>query len=278
MEPVLNRLTAFLFVLSLAGSAFAGEDTKPASDPLETARRDIESLSSVNQNGVTKGQLPEASVPIPTFSQSTSGVKPAEADSRATVSQGWLLDALRNMDAQGQQKGFRDATKSPSNEPKNPRQGDEAAANPLHSYLDQWLSPQDKKLLLGTMKGSSAVDRNQQPRAETFRGDRSDSEFSLTSMDKPRERSVGLAPKRENPYLLFGDEDQRSSFSTPVTPAPGLQRPTSNSTLPVMKEGSYPLIHDAAPALDNRKSEDLLPVPTAPLIDERRYFPQLRRF
>ena len=278
MEPALSKFLVCALALSLAGSAAAGDEPKKSEDALETARRDLRALPTVEGNVLPGERLPDASVPVPTFTPLTtnSGKNPSDDNRTTPSSEGWLLDALKKGDELKSQQADRDLNKLRGTDPASSRRLEQTTPNPLRTYLDLWLSPQDKRLLTAKKSEPRTFDRG---------GIRQDQPFRPTADVQPlaelggkRQPTFGTSAPRPNPYLTPA-ETEPSALAEPLAPLPKTSRVTTgNNGLIPFSESTYPVSHDTGPTLESRKPEEPLPAPTAPLIDERRYFPQLRRF
>ena len=138
-----------------------------------------------------------------------------------------------------------------------------AAANPLNDFMAAWISSRDRDLLLGDQW--------------TGKADSSFKDIRLLNAPAPRHNGLaGLNPagsettRLENPYLNPPDLELREE--APSVPIPDLagSRPITQPTAPL------PML--AEPPVEQRSSQDALPLPLTKPEDDARYFPQLKRF
>lgn len=279
MAPASAQSLLALLLLSITGVAFAEESTTKSKDALETARRDLQAIKI--EPAILPGErFPDANLSLPSFTPLTiSGPSQREKSGTAEPSKGWLLDALQKpSDAQ---KGSllrydRDLRKERGADPQEAqRRQTTPVNNPLRTYVDQWLSPQDKRLLAPDTPPQNSWDRANLRRDQPLR-ERTESAYAPAVGTNPRQGFLtNTAGERVNPYLVPAENERL--VPEPLAPLPSSNR-TSTTSLAPLPVNSYSPPQDTAPTLRQTKPEETLPPPTAPLVDERRYFPQLRRF
>jgi hypothetical protein len=268
-------------VAVLLGATVARAETPaPATDPLDAARRDLRALPATGRSQEVLGKssgFGSASLPALTIPNS-SDVPQSKPEPNAPASATWLQDALKQTEVDRNQR-------RPLGDPS--RERDEAnhgykpakAANPLDQYLAQWLAPRDLEMF--------------QPEARKAVDQKSKSPLELAATTQPLEMqgaptgqtdfmTAPVLPLTKNPYLpepelqpvggtpvvlnstAMHASDERSRVQatlSPVSSPPSLRETTPSSLKPAT---SLP---------------EVVPVsPTAPLVDDRKYFPQLRRF
>lgn len=257
----------------------SAEEQQPSA--LESARRDLKELPALERRTDPRAKLPDTGIQFPGLAPAPGGGGSASASASgnpdtATKSQGWLLDALQKTDehlrARANERKTGDSATNLSTD-----QRFRPAENPLSSYLQQWLSPQDRSVLLGQEKARrEAMDPFSRAAAPTWNPLGTADVKTTTSNDPLRDP---LAP-RPNPYLAAMSAESSTfttdSFAPSAATPPSAPGPTTTSPLlPTMP--TYSQSRDTGPKF-TPAPEEQLPPPTAPLLDERRYFPQLRRF
>lgn len=249
-----------------------GETPAPPQTTLETARRDLKTLPATERpqeilgknSGLGSAALPALTLP------GNSDAPPSKPEPNDPPSPTWLQDALNQTDAErGQHRGAFD---SASTRAKTNGLKPTSTPDPLLQYLGQWLTPRDQELLrpdvrktldqTGGIKGP--LDSSSVPTAA--------SEPSGLRVLQTDFLPVSTLEPAKNPYL--------------PEPAPLVQQPspfasaTSSKSLP----GGVPPGQKLRPAAPGtlkpaRSAEAVEPLPpTAPTVDDRKYFPQLRRF
>jgi hypothetical protein len=153
----------------------------------------------------------------------------------------------------------------------------EGSSNPLSNYLQQWLSPQDRRLLGEEKLNQTSLERAGIHEEEPFRPKVNYDTKPLLS--NPREH-LAIPGDRMNPYLTPGPTDE-NFLTEPLAPLPNsftARPPLSPLSNSAGDQRTYSPNGDMTPAQNGSAKLEALPPPTAPLLDERRYFPQLRRF
>jgi len=280
----LARTSSCLLVLLLTAAGTRGADpaAKESNDTLDTARRELQELPAIERGLTPMERRPESTLPLPLFTpvapQAPASSLAGEEDlAKPVPSQGWLLDALRKTEAQDRtrSKALWGDDRLSSNAARGKA---ESAPNPLGNYLQQWLSPGDQKLLGGEKLRSTPLEHAGIHSDEPFRGAAAYDAKPLLSNARPH---LPMVSERVNPYLTPAPSED-SLVPEPLAPLPpGSNARTTASTLsnPGTDSTMYPPPWDTAPTLSgSTKPQSVLPPPTAPLVDEHRYFPQLRRF
>ncbi len=253
-----------------------GETPAPAtSSTLDTARKDLKALPATERPQDLLGKSTGlGSATLPTLTLPGNGdAPPSKPEPNAPPSATWLQDALNQTDAE---RSPRRSGSDPA-QPRDKANGLKPAStlNPFSQYLGQWLTPRDQDLFRADARnaldpvGASAVKNPQ------------DSSLTPPQTEPNRTGLRGLQPDflpvstlepAKNPYL--------------PEPAPQVQPPNpfapaaSVNPLP----GSVPLGQKSRSAGPGALKQPARPAeaaplpPTAPTVDDRKYFPQLRRF
>lgn len=290
-------LAAFIAV----ASAHAGETGKPAS--LETVRQDLQALQATGATSATRPAAAlDASVTMPALNLALpDGAAASSADKkRAEEQTNWLATGIAKMETEDRARrelasGRTDAASlkrdgSASASSGQPQDAGTAKANPFDAYMAQWLSPRDQAILNPRSERGSARD------ASTARDDTAanrgwdsqglrDGQLSADSVARSGNLVTGVSP--QNPYLA--DSALAASYNLPAKfvqdnsePA-GFAQEKANSA-PVF---SLPTAGDLKTAAARVKVQEALAAPVVPIapvratgrvIDDRKYFPQLRRF
>jgi hypothetical protein len=277
----LARATFFSVLLLRSIGAAQSADPGPTEAPpdgLEAARRELRELPSLDRNHTVTpaGRSTESAIqlPLPAPAAPAKGDDEGVAAKTSEPSQGWLLDAFKQTESKE-----RSNTAQPAHSlsPDATRRKREGAPNPFGNFLQQWLSPQDRRLLGGEKLNQTSLERAGIREEVPFRPKTIDA--SKTLMPAAGEHRA-LGEDRVNPYLAIESGDERlpsGAFAAPSNTAP-LKPPPSRLSNFMGEEPTYSPNGDTAPALSGATKRESLPPPTAPLFDERRYFPQLRRF
>lgn len=272
--PARHLALALFLPLLLAGAEPPSQPGQAQTvDPLEAARRDLKALPSLDRAARTQPALDDVAIPLPEL-RATAPSAPHSSPSAATPetkpsSQGWLLDALESGNGRdrGRDRGaiLPDSTRRAA-----------AAANPLENYLDQWISPQNRGILeqLTPERGREKEFRPRFDASWERRKTETRNGFQVAPV-KPGTLLDGRRPA--NPYLEPSSEDVwQSEPSKPAAPAPVVR------TAPDPIQSALPLSPDAKqpdfPSLKAPREAERYVSPTAPLVDENKYFPQLRKF
>jgi hypothetical protein len=185
-----------------------------------------------------------------------------------------LLDALQQTDADRSQRDSVALARDRANGYKSV-----PAPDPLAQYLGQWLAPRDQELLKSDarkttdQKGKGPLDLTVQT------PERSRLDAWPTGADA---KPVAINEPARNPYLQEETTVQPLPLNSyaPVSVAP--VQPTDRSRVPSTLPLAAALTSlERAPSSAKPATKPLEPVsalPTAPIIDDRKYFPQLRRF
>lgn len=299
-RPFVKRKIAAVAALALCalahGQTSSSNSTQtPTTDEnsLESARRELKDLPAMERSRDVLGKqsgLGSAGLPALTLPGDT-GNSSARPDPNKPLSPTWLQDALNRTDAEA-------AAHRRGNDPTLARERDRPggykaieAPNPLGQYMEQWISPRDLELLRAGQDAKKSNEPTQSfvkpweppQTANTAAGFMPDSARAPMS-DVPDTPIVPIMSAPRNPYI---DE--------PVSAAP---LPGPNSIIPQVASGQpqadrthgpdpLPSMSAATPQ-GSRQPAPLKPAaaataepqrpPTAPIVDDRKYFPQLRRF
>ena len=241
-------------------------ETAPG-EGLESAGRDIKNLQAGQPKVGHRTAVPEDPVPLPFVMPSSSGTASASpAGSGNSGSQGWLLDALQD---QQQRSRFR-SNPSSRGELDVPPLRQEDRPNPLNGYLQTWLSPRDRELLVPG--GDRGVDGRTSLAGSAEPVWRPRSSIDASGLTADARRGHKLAPA-SNPYL-----DTAPASIAPAELIPPRRQPNTLGSMPAVVLPPSATQGSSLPELGSPSVTEPVAPPTAPLIDERRYFPQLRRF
>ena len=290
---------AGLWAASGAWAASEGTKATPAAeaappDPIAEAKRQFEAVRNQRRELVSDAELKLSIAPPPLLTdqpqprqtRAASALDAAKADAKKS----WLLDAMRppgKTDGKSRRRGEDEAAtaadfgfeKTPAEEvesaPRDPRaKGQTApAVDPLRDYLAVWMTPADYALLV-----KPAKNRPETAFATDFAAELAPLEM-LGNREAPGSRmsaNASLSPAdlapRENPYLKSSQSNAAGFGFASGSPA----------TLP----GAPPEIKPPVPAGTRLPEYADPPKPATPSAlpdrlkpaDDRKYFPQLKRF
>jgi hypothetical protein len=273
---------ASLAALAAVASAHAQEQPQPSA--VETAKRDLQSLPTTQRTieGTQSKSLFSNGPAIPSLSVGTPGSgTPSPQTKDVTVpakTGGWLVDGVNQLEADAQSQADSRASAGAGDEGRmQGGNGTAATTNPFAGYLTQWLTPGDQALL--------NVDRARHSSSSTAPWETPRTEFApaldtralggpSSQMELPGLDLFTQNQPTANPYLT-GDmpaEVARAPLDTPIP-----SREASNTLAPMETGQSANPLSPVAPRVEQAQAAPSAP-PTSRLVDDRKYFPQLRRF
>gem|GEM_PF-5221644 len=266
----------------------AGLTRAQQQDTLDSARKDLEELpaSVASPNAPAKSlDTGKLDLVIPSSGTTTSTASTAPSSTDAS-SQGWLLDALTKNTATG--SSDRDGL-APTNRGSSSRQqklDTTVSAETVRAwtpFLQSWLLPQNRSLVpTGSVSATGQKDLFA-TRSNSFVPDRAATDASNRST--PSGWLTGDATyhdplaQRANPYLdnkdaqIAGPSDFRMPKLTATSLTNTLSQKSSESS--DADENLYPITGDTKP---NARSAESIAPPTAAVVNQQKYFPQLDRF
>jgi hypothetical protein len=283
----------FASLAALAAVASASAQTQSGeTSATESARRDLQSLPAVQRpvDAATRSSPFSGSSAVPALSlPAPSGATPAKNrdEANAPRSTNWLLDGVNQLEAETE-SARKQADELAKREDvlqrtgTNGRTESTATTNPFSEYLTQWLSPGDQALLAAGSRNTSSSSTApwETPRSE-FGRDTTQPTTSTTAnplqLELPGLGNFADSRRNQNPYLA--DPFQAEEFASVPVGGPATGRETSG-TLPSILTPSQGSLPPAAPVIAPIEQARPAPAaaPTDRLIDDRKYFPQLRRF
>jgi hypothetical protein len=295
----LRRWTRIFFgagVLCLGAGKIAAQSSAQGQGSLDEARKDLEELPSTatTPNDATKS-LDTGKLDLVLPSNGGSANLPSTTqNSENAPSQGWLLDALNKDNNASSLNG---AFSKDSGSGKNARQEKVDTATSAETakawtpLLQTWLLPQNRGLI-PTLFGSNAStgvqnDGTSVTTASAISDTAANGNFAIRSNRSavPAEWLTGDATyhdplaQRPNPYLENSSASTASSSDfhlprliAPVSMSPSLALRSTDSA--DGDENLYPTTGDSKATA--RREE--MPAPTAPVVNQQKYFPQLDRF
>jgi hypothetical protein len=281
----------FASLAALAAVASAqGEQAGTAA--AESAKKDLQSLPTV--------QRPVEATAGKSFFSGTSAVTGLSLGTPASPgtqkdkdnavpgkSPNWLLDGVNQLEADA--KAQRDAQAGNTSEgnaqlsPTGERlsAATTATANPFTGYLAQWLSPADQALLntAGRNGSSSSTAPWETPRSD-FRRDTSvpaQTGLNPLQMELPGMADFPENRATQNPYLAEALQVESTILASKSGPADGRGAAGALPSILTPSQCSLPPVAPAQAPIEQAKASSSA-APTERLIDDRKYFPQLRRF
>jgi hypothetical protein len=280
-KPLLAALLLTMFSAAHAQSSATGAQNQAPS--VEEAKRDLQSLGATEKQRVDLEKKPSSAQPAgaPFY----LGESPLPSVEQSNQTKTWLVDAAQPTSRETRElKGKGGSEKTVQTD--GPNQGPEGAAapaNPLFQFLPQWLSTRDLQVMRGA--GDTPA-RGTVQDGQTFERNRTAELKELGPEPLMPQLNSARSPlqDRKNPYL---DLPGSSVLSSPL---PEQQRPAL-AAMPVFGEiPSVPSGQGSPQPADKltkpntpQSAESAIrrteaPPPTAPIVDDRKYFPQLRRF
>jgi hypothetical protein len=276
----------FATLVALAAVASVhGEQTQ--SDAAEAAKRDLQALPVAQRPSETISgkSLFSGASSVTGLSIGTPNTPAGSAKNRDDAAPGrsanWLLDGVNQLETETKsQRSAEEGGKSSEGRQASTKEDRAlaAAANPFAGYLEQWLSTGDPALLKDANRNVSTLStapwetpRNEFPRDTAASAPASANPFQ---MELPGVAADSSGRPTQNPYLA----EPSSEFRTVTSMASGgADRDAAGVPPPILTPSQSPL-----PPIPTAAAEQARPAPMAPpterLIDDRKYFPQLRRF
>lgn len=294
----LRRWTRIFFgagVLCLGAGRAAAQSSPPGQASLDEARKDLEELPSTvtTPNSATRAlDTGKLDLVIPSSSASP-GVPSTTQDSEAAPSQGWLLDAMNN-DKKSSLNGGLFGRSHSGKETRQEKLDTATSAETAKAWtplLQAWLLPQNRALI-PTLFGANAMGRARDDDSAVttpspIGGAATNGNLAIRSGSSavPAEWLTGDATyhdplsQRPNPYLENSNSSAASPndfhmprLTAPVSTTPSLTLRSSDSA--DGDENLYPTTGDVKAAPHREE----MPSPTAPVVNQQKYFPQLDTF
>ena len=270
MNVSYSAIAAILLCATVRGETSA----QAPSSTLDTARKDLKTLPATARSQELLGKnsgLGSAALPALTL-PGNGDAPPSKPEPNAPPSPTWLQDALNQTDAErGQRRGGPDLL--PTRDKANGLRPT-STPDPFSQYLGQWLTPRDQELLRPDSRkatdpvGAGGLKTPMDSASTSTAASESSGLRGLQTDFLP----VSTLEPAKNPYLP--EPAPLVQQSSPFAPA------ASSKSLP----GGVPPGQKLRPAAPGtlkpaRSAEAVEPLPpTAPTVDDRKYFPQLRRF
>ena len=260
-----------------------GETPAPATgSTLDAARRDLKTLPATERSQELLGKnsgLGSASLPALTLPGS-GDAPPSKPEPNAPPSPTWLQDALNQTDSV---RGQRRVVSEPALSPRDKVNGLKPAStpDPFSQYLGQWLTPRDQELLRPDARKATDL--------AGAGGSKMPPDASATPMSLAGAERSG-SPKLQTLQTGFLPVSTLEPVKNPYLPepAPQVQPPSpfapaaSVNALPgsvLFGQKSRPAGLGPGTLKPPARPTEAAPLPpTAPTLDDRKYFPQLRRF
>lgn len=264
----------------MLGLSVRGQNATSAGNEnsLDAARRDLRALPATEHSQDILGKSSGlGSAGLPALTLPGESVKPqTQSESSTPASATWLQDALKQTDVErGQRRSSFDAADT-----REQTKGYQPAAapDPMGKYLEQWLSPRDLELLRpdprkNAEQNSGGISSDKTPPRSGMPG---------VSTTQTRLEVVPIMPMTQNPYLVEPNNPSSAAPTNPYAPAAPFSLPQNDlnrlpTTQPLPASTGAP--RQTVPAKPTHTPSESLPKPpTAPIVDDQKYFPQLRRF
>ncbi len=264
----------------VVGSVSA-DDSKQTS-AVETAKRDLQALPKTPPTieGMQRKSLFPGGSALPSLAPASPSPAPSQSEEKSTATKTgeWLLDGLNQLEADS--KNTR-AQQRPLQEPRDAwsEASDKDSAvspiNPFADYLTRWMRPEDHRLLVGEAGRSSpsVLPDWSGPRPEAGAMGSARISSPNPTVQTPEWDLSGNGQPPGNPYLnssvVVDAPRLLPDTSSPKTDGPSALAPVDQPTV-------FPM-QSPTPRIEQPPTVPVVP-PTTRLIDDRKYFPQLRRF
>jgi len=272
-------LAATAIVLCLSARGQNATNTS-ADNSLETARRDLRALPATERSQELLGKSSGlGSAGLPSLSLPGEGSKPSgQPAPNAPLSPTWLLDAMQQTELDQSQR--RASATPDSTLTRESSSGYKPAPAPdlFGKYLEQWLSPRDLEMLRPESR------KNDEQKQSTSGADltRAKSGTLGPPVSQLGSDPVPIMPAAQNPYLVEPASPSSAPLPNPFAPATpsDLQKNERNRTpAPLLTPALTSSPRPTTPVKPAAKPVEAVPrPPTAPIVDDQKYFPQLRRF
>lgn len=272
--PVTAKQLVLASILAL--TIARADDTAQSSqaDPIESAKRELKELPTLKGASRLPG-TDEVSIPLPAFHAPGAlslQQAPLARPEGSRSSQGWLLDALQGNDRLPGLKRTSSGGRGPNRSDTPHQEEPVLGRNPLDRYMVQWMTPQSRSILSQTQVSRALPEGPPSSISQSWRVD-------PMLENRSNKARAGLFPesRRVNPYLESDNDSTGWVGST-------LQIPDSANLRTIRPVGDF---QQVIPSPVRSASDELLKPhqqlvpytpPTAPLVDEQKYFPQLRKF
>lgn len=260
---------------------------------LESARRELKDLPATERTRDILGKsstLGSAGLPLLTLPGDT-GNAAARPDPNKAPSANWLQDALNQADSEA--AAHRRAT-DPSLARDRDRPGGYKPVevpNPFGQYLEQWISPRDLELL----RAGQETKKSSEP-TQGFVKPWEPPQNQNTGTGRTPDVTGGLLPEAGQSLIPIMPVTTRNPYidepdSTVPAPGPNAFLAQNVPGQPPIDRARVPVPLSTLPSATAESSRQAAPLkpavtpaqpanrpPTAPIVDDRKYFPQLRRF
>ncbi len=278
----------FASLAALAAVASA-QGEQPGTAAAESAKKDLQSLPTVQRplEATPNKSLFSGTSSVTGLSLGTPSAPIADAKKRDNPAAGkpanWLLDGMNQLEAEAKSQRDASEAKIKNDNLQTSATGERmtaATTNPFTEYLTQWLSPRDQALLSAANRSSTSSSTApwEIPRSD-FRREATATPASVTTnplqMELPGIANLPANRTAQNPYLA---EPFQAEFAgaAPLVGTAG-ERETSGA-LSSLSTPAPSVLPPVAPAPIEQAKPAAVAPPTERLIDDRKYFPQLRRF
>ncbi len=278
---------------SLAALAAVASAQGEQSGAAESAKKDLQSLTTVQRPAEASGgkSLFSGSSAVTGLSVATPvapGGAPKNQDGAMEArSANWLLDGVNRLEAEA--KAEREAAAGGVGGEKSQqaatREGLSASApattNPFTEYLTQWLSPADQALLKASGRSGSQTSTApwEMPRSDFARETAMPAQAVANplQMELPGFSDVLTNRTAQNPYLAEALQAENTILASKTGAPDELGGAGSLPAILTPAQNTLPLVAPPPAPIEQAKASPSA-APTERLIDDRKYFPQLRRF
>jgi hypothetical protein len=266
-----------------------GEQTR--SDATEAAKRDLQSLPVVQRPSETTGgkSLFSGTSSVTGLSIGSPNGSAGPAKNRDDAAPGrsvnWLLDGVNQLEAEAKSQRVTEEGGNAGDSREAATKDDRAVTgtpNPFAGYLTQWLSPGDQALLNDASRNASTSSTAPWEKArsefarETTPAAAASGTVNPFQMELPGLDAGDPDRQRQNPYLADPSPSEFPVAASLVSASKDKETPGALPSILTPSQSLLPVAPIAAPIEQARPAP--VAAPTERLIDDRKYFPQLRRF
>lgn len=281
------------FASLAALAAVASAQGEQAGTAAESAKKDLQLLPTVQRPAEASSgkSLFSGSSAVTGLSVATpaapGAVERNQDGAMPARSANWLLDGVNQLEAEAkaQREAASGGMTAGKSEQASRSDGGGAStpvtANPFTEYLTQWLSPADQALLKASGKSGSQTSTApwEMPRSDFARETSAPAQAATNplQMELPGFSEFPASRTAQNPYLAEALQAESTILASKAGASDGRGGAGSLPSILTPSQNVPPAVAPVQASVEQAKAAPSA-APTDRLIDDRKYFPQLRRF